>query len=364
MRNGTVEVFRFLFCIIICLYHFYGFGEREYWVGGAIAVSYFVIASVVFLLDGWERKKNTLDKHYPYKFLKKRFLRFFPYTTVAFLTTFLVRRIYINLINGEVLSFPRIITWLSGDLWEILLVDMAGFNDNAALLNVPIWSISAMLLTEFILVACLVYGEDKFSNLIAPISMMVGFGLWRHAESAHPKLWAGFTTYGMIRIWVLSCLGYYCWKLYRRIREKQFTKPGRWTLTICELSCYAIVIPIMYFFSSYNFYWAATLLMIPAFAITVSGKSYTSKLFPSTGLTTYLGELSFSIYLTHYQLLSLYHHFWPESDDMNAHIAVGMAMILAVGIVYHHLLKVLAAYGRKRYRHLKGKLVAADPDAM
>lgn len=59
MRNGMVDLSKFTASIILVLYHFYG-ATSEHWSGGAIGVSYFVIVSVIFLLNGWERQKDAL----------------------------------------------------------------------------------------------------------------------------------------------------------------------------------------------------------------------------------------------------------------------------------------------------------------
>lgn len=356
MRNGVVDVCKFAFCIIICLYHFYGI-TSDYWSGGAIGVSYFVLVSVIFLLNGWERKKEKLDRDYPLEFFKKRFMRFFPYTTLAFISTFIISRIYINIGEGVEVSFKKIITWLSGDIWEILLVDMMGLNDEYALLNTPVWTISAMLLTEFIIIVCLCYSEDKFANIIAPISMMIGFGVWRQAESAHPKIWVGITTYGMIRVFVISCLGYYGWRLYKTLKATNFTKSGKRLLTVIELACYVFLIPIMYYFSSYNFYWVATLIMVPAIAISLSGNSNTTAIISPNKLTNVLGELSFSIFLSHYQVFYLFSYFWPDPYEMYEHIYLFLIAIIIVGVAFNFLSKKIVGCCSKTYAYAKAKII-------
>ena len=280
-------------------------------------------------------------------------MRFFPYTTAAFISTFLIYRIGISYASGEQLGWKKILSWLSGDLWEILLVDMIGLNDGSASLNAPVWTLSAMLLTEFLIIACLTYSEDKFCNLIAPISMMVGFGMWRQAESAHPKLWVYFTTYGMIRVFVISCLAYYCWRFYKGLKCSRFTKKGMIFLTVC----YIATIGIMYYFSSCNFYWVATLLMLPAIAITLSEKSYTMQWIKSSKLTVWLGELSFSIFLTHYQLLYLFMYLFPEPYEMYDHIAIFMICTFVLAILFHFVMKVVMAIGLKLYSAGKNKLM-------
>ena len=116
----------------------------------------------------------------------------------------------------------------------------------------------------------------------------------------------------------------------------------------------------MYYFSSYNFYWVATLWMLPAIAIALSGKSYTTQWIKSSKLTAFLGELSFSIFLSHYQLIYLFEYFWPDPYERYGHIELFMFSTFALGIVFHFMMKKVIAIGSKLYSIGKNKLILSN----
>lgn len=120
-----------------------------------------------------------------------------------------------------------------------------------------------------------------------------------------------------------------------------------------------LVVPMMYYFDSYNFLWVATLIMIPAIAISISGKSNTTKFIRSSKFTCFLGELSFSIYLTHYFVLYLFQHFWSDPYQMYGHVYLFIITVLVVGIIFCFIFKAVVQVFRKVYNTLMIKMIAA-----
>ena len=59
MRNGAIDVYKFIFCWVIAFYHFYGNGQEHLHMG-SLGVEFFVMVSGVFFFSKWERQgKNT-----------------------------------------------------------------------------------------------------------------------------------------------------------------------------------------------------------------------------------------------------------------------------------------------------------------
>lgn len=352
MKIGSIDVYKFFFSLIVCFYHFYNVvSPNPHLPLGDAAVEFFVIASGVFFFMGWERKKqkylqnnnNSIEDISPYSFLKRRFLRFLPYTTAGYILAFFVRA-WINSENGISVTFQGIIKWLSDDIWEILLIKMNGMNDNNHLLNVPVWTISAMIIVEFIIFAFLTYKEKLFYYIICPLSIIIGFGYWRHIPKANHEVWLGFTTFGVLRVFLLTCLSYYCWELIKKIRETNYSKIKTIFLTLCEFLLYFSAVAIMMNYESRNFRWLATISLFFAIGISVSGKSHTSKFFPAGKITSFLTELSMGIYLTHYPILRIYKHLWPEPNDMFKHCISYFIIVLVSAILFHFIVNTITKF--------------------
>lgn len=343
MRIGSVDVYKFFFSWVICFYHFYNaVSPNPYFPMGEVVVELFVLISGVFLYMGWERTKTRLcaannctppmDTS-PYHYLKKRFVRFLPATTVGFSLAFGVR-LWLFKQGGNTLTFRQFLSWLSDDIWEILLIKMNGMNDNNPLLNVPVWTVSAMLIAEFIVFSLLINHEKLFTTLICPCAILIGYGYWRHIPKANHDIWLGFTTFGVLRVFMLVCLSWYCWQLVLRLRATRFTRSGAALLTFSEFALYICALLLLMNFDTRNFRWVITMLFFLAVAISISGASCTRTLFPAGKITGWLGELSMGIYLTHYPIMRVFKHLWPDPVEMFAHNISYLAVVFASSVVF------------------------------
>ncbi|MBR4069037.1 MAG: hypothetical protein IKK08_10490 [Clostridia bacterium] len=98
MRIGFVDLIKLLFAFIVCFYHFFNvISPNPYFPLGDLTVELFVLVAGVFLWRGLESQNSSAQ--FPYAFLKKRFLRFFPYSLAGFLIAFAVK-IYLTASQG------------------------------------------------------------------------------------------------------------------------------------------------------------------------------------------------------------------------------------------------------------------------
>lgn len=262
--------------------------------------------------------------------------------------------------GGGIISFRQVLTWLSDDIWEILLVKMNGLNNNNALLNVPVWTVSAMLIAEFLIFALLVNHEKLFTTLICPSVILVGLGLWRHISKGNHEVWMGFTTFGLLRVFLLTCLAWYCWQLVQRMRATRFTRCGSILLGVCELLLYISALAIMMNFDSRNFRWVVMLIFFFAVAISISGASFTKRLFPSGKVTKWLGELSMGIYLTHYPIMRIYKYIWTDPYEMFDHKFSYLAVVFAASVLFCVVSKYAGKAAGRVTAAVKAKVVQID----
>ena len=207
MRNKSIDAYKFLFCLIITLLHFYK-GSNAHLIGGGIAVEFYVMCAAWFFYkkldvvaqrEGEEQSATVGIDNIAY--IKHRFLRFFPYTTVALLLVFFVNRIWLYTYNGGMLSIGKVYRWFSRDIWDYLLLSLSGINAGSGMLNGPLWTISSMLICEFIIWGLYQANKKVFRTLIAPISVLFVLSFWKNIEgTADNDLWLGFTTWGTLRV--------------------------------------------------------------------------------------------------------------------------------------------------------------------
>ncbi len=345
-RNGAVDVCKFLCSIVIALFHFSNSAPRVYFPHGNIGVEFFVLVSGVYFFYGWERMKRqragTDMTFYPYEFAKKRFWRFFPYTTTAFLLSFLVIRLYIQ--RSYKKGAYAFVNQCAESLWEVLLIGKNGMV-KGTFLNGPVWTVSAMFLAEVFLICILVRWEKAFCACICPATVLIGFAVWRNIESANNEVWMGFTTFGAFRVFLLTCLAYFCYCLVNRLKAVRLTFKGVLALSVCEAACFALLFLMVLYPESRPLRYAGILLLCTAITILISEQSFSAKLFPDSPWTRYLGELSFAIYLTHWTIRQYYFYRYG-AEEACAHPYSYIFAVLAVSVVFLVLVKRLIQGGR------------------
>lgn len=358
MRNPSIDIYKFFASLMIAIFHFYGRSTpREHFPLGGVIVEFFVLTSGVFFYSKWERvKQKEIPELYPYQYIKKRFWRFFPHNLGGVIFAVFVGRIYLG---GGLPHLKTLGIWLSGDIWEILLIKMNGLNQNGQLQNGPAWTISAMFIAEFVIICCLVNWEKVFYTFICPISILIGYGYWRNAVDVRNGAWIGFTTFGVMRVFIVMCLAWYCYHLALYIEKTDFTKKGILFLTLCEMAAYGSVLIIIMYGTTRNFRWLATLILIFGVALSTSKKTYlylwSTKI--NGVVTSWLARLSFDIYLTHEAIIKLYTHFYPDKYDMYRQKFSFLLVCLLTAFIFEFVIVTSKKCSQKVLSSLKSQIL-------
>lgn len=347
-RNVTIDLFKFVYSLFIVYYHFYS-SDYAHFQGGKYAVEFYMLAAGVFFFSGLERREMP-----PHDRIAHRFMRFLPWILSSFAITFILRR---AIISGH--SPAQLVIDLSGDIWEALLIDMAGLNEGKSLLNNPVWSLSAMFLVEVLMIGLFRY-RYFFVHVLLPATMMAGFGAWRNLEDVYVGSWIGFTTFGMLRVWVVYGCAYYSLRLSEWLQGINFNRRGKLALTALETLCHLFAILAMLHFESRNFQWCTLLALLVAVSISLSGHSlWNTALQKLAGPIRFLGSFSLSIYLTHRPLEHLFVSRMTV-EDMYAHVWQLSALMLAFALAYHLAMTWLIGFCRKNAPKIKAVFIQPD----
>ena len=348
--NNAIYFWKFLYSFIIVYFHFFQ-QTKAHFLSGRYGVDFYLLVAGLFLFSKYEKQMcndgRALEK--PYMFLIRRFARFFPWALAGFIFAAIVCRGFIN----PVPSFGKLLDYFSSDIWEILLIKMNGLNNNKALLNGPAWTLSSMLIAQFFIWSCLYCYKEKFTNLIMPLTIIVGLGIWRFIDQAAVKNWIGFTTFGTFRAWIVICLGYYSLKCSQKLLRTRFNILGKALLTILELLCHIFAIWVIMNRDSRNYQWCCILAFMIATSIELSGNSLMNDFLNRSSFVTFLGKLSMCIYLAHGTVLKLWCYFYPEPDVLYSHVLSFTAAVIIVSVLMYYAV----TYGIKLYRILSKKIV-------
>lgn len=310
--------------------------------GGGHAVEFFLISSGAFFYAGYKRKANSLAGEervlFPVKYIKKRFLRFLPYTLPAFVIAFFAS----SVMTADGTGFNaigKIVNSFVSHVWELFLISMCGLNGGKAMLNQPTWTLSAMLIVEFFILCIVVRDEKSFLIFYAPISLLLGLGLWKNLDSANIKLWIYFTSFGVIRAYISTCFGIYAYLLAERMSKKRLTHSARLLLTIIELAVNVLAILALMYRSARDYRLFCILLFTVSVSISLSNQSFTAQLFNKSNkrITAFLGELSMTIYVTHWTVRGIFYKFFESPYDFYRTKYVYGIVVIITSIAFLYL---------------------------
>lgn len=371
MRNRSIDVYKFIFCLVIALLHFYK-GSGAHLIGGGIAVEFYVMSAAWFFYRKLEKESmsqaqnscgaNGMDN---IAYIKQRFIRFFPYTTAALLMDFFIRRIWIFTRDGGVLTLGKIYRWFSRDIWDYLLISLSGLNANTNMLNGPLWTISAMLICELVVWGLYQNNKKVFRSIIAPVSILFVLAYWKNIQgTADNKAWMGFTTFGVIRVFGCYCLTLFIWENAKKLREmgSRLTNKARVLLTLCEFGCLSLAIANMEYSDSRYFRYVNILLFFIALSITFSGQSYGDKVFSNGKISKYLGELSFAVYLAHGPVLEVFRVLYPDPAVLDSHIGLFLCVVILLSAVFDIIMKWVVAFSASIIKRVTSSMILSSAE--
>lgn len=235
--NAAIDYWKFFFAIMVVEYHrtlIYGGSVG----GGYIAVDFFFVTTGYFMIQSFieHREKNQeieVGKQL-YYFLAKKFKKIYPYILFNCITSFFMWQ------KDTPLIF--ILNRIRQIVFEILLLNMAGFSEQARYVN---WYVSAMFLGMLILYPILLFFQEKYIYVISPILAILIYG-WI-SQNVGSIIGKEFAYYGILRLGVWRaiagiCLGSLCWIGSDYLSRIQWNTLGKVLISLGMLLSIAIIV--------------------------------------------------------------------------------------------------------------------------
>lgn len=349
VRNGKIEFLRFLFCIIILLFHGqkYLIGETPlpkdirlvFFRHGAIGVEFFflvsgyLMAKTIYKTRTADREngmtEQTLSKN-ALMFIKKKYISILPQHLAAFVIVFIAYVIS----NG--FTVKEWILKAINSLPNLFLIEMSGLSFTNP--NHIEWYISSMLIAMAILYPFCYKYYYTFTRYAAPLIslLIVGYLIYETKYLSGVTVWMGFSYKGMLRAVAEIALGTTAFEISRYMNQRTFSKAQRFAFTVLELSCLSgiLIYCVTTFSSRYESYALIAIFVLVTLAF--SGVSYGSRLFDNK-LCYFLGNISLPVYLAQLAPIYVVPVFFPYSS--------GMEQILYAVILTFVLTFVIMAMG-------------------
>ncbi len=297
-RNNGIDLMRFVFCLIVIIYHggvFSNSGAKLFGMGN-IAVEFFFVVSGFLMANSIYSVKETQVQNIgedTFRFMKKKLKSFFPYHTF----TFIVSIIAVAVTVGK-FTVGWFGDYLVSSIPNFFYLEMAGLYDNKV--NRAEWYISAMLIAMLIIYPIFRKNYDRFVKIIAPaISIFTYAILYSQFDSltgVRAKLW--FLPEGFFRALCEISFGAICFEISNRISKGNITKPKKVFFSVLEATCYIGAIGYMTGEKmNKNEELFCFLLLSAAVTVTFSGLSVSGSILKGS-VWQKLGAFSYPLYLS------------------------------------------------------------------
>ena len=335
-RNAEIDLYRFLFSMIILLHHSYQLqsasGNHILFQSGALCVDFFFILSGYFLAKSAQSIDNSDDNYASntWAYIFRSSYRLFPFLFFSIFSCLLVRVLF------EAQTLKEVFKLISACLPELLFLRMTGLQ--TIFINPIAWYISAMMLGKFILYPLLRWKGSLFAGLIAPIISVFIAGNFSHDYGliGLTYQWKADIGYvGIFRAFMGLLLGCFSFVCVKKLSEVSLTQIAQIILTCIQLFSTLFILLYMHFCAQSNIDFFILALFFLIITISLSEKSLISKNLRCNKTFNILGKLSLPIYLNQGAVLLLAKHIlFAQSFLIEISIYIGLTFLLSVFALY------------------------------
>ena len=323
-RNGLIDIEKFIFSIIIVLYHagtFYNDATTGLCVSGFIAVEFYFIVSGYLIAKKADcpHKNNILDENI--NVFYHRVKSIFPFILLACLTS----NFFYFVENAQLGVLKHNLIFSTVDVLGLQMLGFQGFYATGVA-----WYLSVLFIISFILYPILCRKREWFTKYIAPITVVIILGYVCKIDGClnNPGEWMGGLIYkGVLRGYADIAVGCIAYEVTSFI-DKQIEK-NCYKFKIIEI--FGIITSFAYAIfhknsDAYDFF------LVPIMGIMVAisfSKHSIGKNLNNNKVCNWLGTFSLSIYLNHYYIKENLIRLYPY---MNKNVKLMYYLILVAVI--------------------------------
>jgi peptidoglycan/LPS O-acetylase OafA/YrhL len=298
IRNGEVDLLRFVFAMTIVMYHISIFFNLNYYRSGGVGVEFFfIVTGFLMAQTGYSRigQSNSISND-TYNFIKRKILSFYPYYIVALLIQF---TIIICLIEKNTLTVAmgRLVYGIP----NFLLLQNSGIEYSGGLDIGGSWFLSAMILALIFVYPLLLQFGDKAIYILFAIIGIFGFGMNNNGQILELGSYSIYAS-RMLRAISEISLGAWGFGLAKKFDELKLTKISKIFLTVIKIFCFYEAIGCGFYGLDGGYSSLATILCFFGIILSFSNKTF---ILHGNKITTSIGKLSLVIYVTHFIVISV-----------------------------------------------------------
>lgn len=303
--NATIQFWRFIFTIFICLLHFdEGFAGKYYFSSGAyLAVDFFFILSGFLLAQHFEKAKEPIVHAgtAAISYIRKRMIALYPHYIFSLLILFLI--------NNCIIFQTSPATFFSNLYhikWEVILMQYSGLA-GISVCNIPTWYLSALCITSYFLYFLLSDKKDTFVYFICPLSALLIYTYISRTNGnlAYVEQYNGIFLAALLRAWAGLSTGVISYYIYVYLKGYKYDNSRK---SLLPSIVYFINVIFILKIIMFNGHSQEDFIIILLFSILII-QSFLNKDFFSSllnrNLFIFLGKISYPIYLNHFMFRNL-----------------------------------------------------------
>lgn len=344
-RNGKVELFRFIFCVIIILFHCmktFGsvelstpLGDVRLFVRGYFGVEFFFLVTGYLTAASIVKRRSELTPEQlrafdlgkeAWRFFLKKYMAIFPYHAFAFGVLIFVRIFTREIWRGGCLKTAG---FLFESIPEFFLLQRFGFSYTN--IDVVEWYISAMLIALLFLYPIAFRFYSMYVHVVGPLSALwiLGVIYYIHGTFSGQDVWTGFGYVCVFRAISEITLGMCMYETARSLGKMHFSPKRRMLLTGAE--AFGFVLACGYALTGFDNRFEPHMLLFlsVSVALAFSGQTFGNESFQK-GWIFFLGRCSLPLYLTQLIGIALVNKYIKEPPfAVRAAIAFGITAVMA-----------------------------------
>ena len=301
MKNKALEFWRFIFAIVICLYHYRAQISKTFLPSGYLAVEFFFIISGYLLAKSVLSSIQSMDTNHSspeidtLRFFWKKIKRLWPHYTLSLCISIMISVLFLKRY-----SFIHVLRF---GVPEFFMLQMSGLSNVDFTGNAADWYVSSLILASFICYYLCRKNFKLFCYIASPVIALScytylyhTFGHLGSVRSYRLNMYSG-----TIRAFAGICLGCMCFALVKFINKNfKITKKGAFIFSIVDLFCIALII----FRFSDEWKTSKDFLMLPIFLlliinIFIDGRGSIVQKILDAPYSMKLGKISYAIFLNH-----------------------------------------------------------------
>lgn len=315
-RNGEIELLRFLFSVIIVLFHcnkdiFDCISPENYSYAlaprGYIGVEFFFMLSGYFMAAGIAKNKSAAPVGTDtVRFVWKKYLSIFPFHIIAFVSLFAVH----SFINSD-FTVEKLLSVIPG----ALLITRSGirFFD----INGVEWYLSAMLLVMAAIYPVAKKHFDVYSKAIAPLSAILIYGWLIHdfETLSGTTIW---TTIGYRCMWRAAAglnTGMFMYCCVQALAKQEWTERDYILARIARIIIWIAVVVYTMCLNPKKYEIYAVIVIFIALTLTFCFP-YSEKNWTNSKTVILLGKISLPIYLNQNLAILIGKEYFSELSDV------------------------------------------------